>query len=414
MKPAAERVALLERLMEISLDLSSTLDLGQLLPRVVRTVRDFLEAEDASVMLVDPERQDLFFEYVDSPAAQALKSVRLSPGEGIAGRVAATGRPLVLEDAQSDPRLSPKGDEATGVVTRDILCVPLVAGGRTIGTLQAVNKRRGRFSQADIPPTTALANIVAVALENARLHRVTEENLRRITELEQAKTSFIGLLSHELRTPLTKIRAYTELLLRFRERVKPGQQEDYLRVVLSQARHLQALLNDLFIVNEMEGAVQHLRRSPVDVREYLAELVDIWSADSQRHRFEVEALPADDEAFVCHLDREKVFQALYHLVSNAVKFSPQGGLVRLSAAPEGPGVVLAVQDEGIGIPPEEQERIFTKFYQVDSSSTRRFGGMGIGLYLCRRLVEAHGGRVWAVSAPGRGSTFHVWLPSAGR
>jgi signal transduction histidine kinase len=225
-----------------------------------------------------------------------------------------------------------------------------------------------------------------------------------------AKDEMIQNVSHELRTPLTHIKGYTELLM---DNVLGGLNEDQyqaMATVNKKADALARLVNGLLTLQTFSA--QELQLGPVDVNSLLRSLANDWNLRLAETEVQIEAKPAA-APLRAQADSERLREAIDQLIDNALKFSPNGGVIRLEAEGNGKMVRLAVSDSGIGIPPEKQRAIFERFYQVDGSSKRRYGGAGIGLSLVERIVEAHNGQVW-VESPGwlgRGTTFVIEVPA---
>jgi len=257
--------------------------------------------------------------------------------------------------------------------------------------------------------------------KNARLHAAVE----RMQEVDRLKSNFLATVSHELRTPLTSVIGYSEMLLEGLAGPLSPEQRDYVQIIMEKGDHLLTLITGLLDVSRMDTGTPTLSLEPIALPELCASILSALAPLARRKRVELRAEPAP-EAPRAHADREKLRQVLFNLLSNAIKFTPEGGRVLLSidsgtlareddlgsTAPVGDGVRIRVADSGIGIAPEQQVRIFEPFFQVDSSSTREYGGTGLGLTLVKSYVEAHGGRVWVESELGRGSVFTVTLPIA--
>lgn len=263
------------------------------------------------------------------------------------------------------------------------------------------------------------------------------DDITKERESDRLKTEFVSVVSHELRTPLTSILGYTELLLA--RDFEPNERKEFIQTVYKQADHLSHLVEDLLKVSRLDTGKITLDRwvmaLPKLVRELIAQLLK--ELDDDQHRL---LLDVPDSLPPIFADRDKVHQILRNLLTNAIKYSPEGGEVVLHAAvlrqptgnarllppttysvappasapplPPEPAMLISVRDQGMGIPPHELPRIFERFYRVDNSNTRRIGGTGLGLAITRALVELHGGRIWAESTPGEGSTFYVTLPLA--
>lgn len=226
-------------------------------------------------------------------------------------------------------------------------------------------------------------------------------------EIERLKSELVATVSHELRTPLTGIRGFAELLVK--GRVDAETQSRYLAIIHGEAERLTTLVNDFLDLQRMEAGAFELAREPLDLLEILARATELFSAQSDTHEIE---LHVREQARTVVGDADRVAQVVANLLSNAIKYSPEGGKVEVRAERRGSAIRVAVQDEGLGIPTAQQDRLFTRFFRVDSSDTREIGGTGLGLALVREIVEAQGGRVGVDSTEGRGSTFWFELPAA--
>ncbi len=224
-------------------------------------------------------------------------------------------------------------------------------------------------------------------------------------EVDRVKDEMISAVSHEMRTPLTAMLGFTELLLD--NEVPPAEQREYLQIIHRETEKLNELIDNFLSLQRLQTRKDRTGGFlPVDIGMLLEEAAFQYGV-SHGHRITV-ACPPDLPAV--HGDRRDLLEMLDNLVSNAVKFSPVGGKVHLEAGLEGDHIAIRVRDDGIGIPADMLEKIFERLYQVDGSDRRRFSGTGLGLALVREVVNAHGGRVWAESVVGKGSTFHVVLP----
>lgn len=226
-------------------------------------------------------------------------------------------------------------------------------------------------------------------------------------EMEQMKDEMISAVSHEMRTPLTAMLGYTEFMLD--NEVPADQQREYLRITLHESEKLNELIGNFLDLQRLRSRKETVTWRPLPLQPLLEETVALFTRVSERHHITLDC--PSDLPQICGDDKQ-LRQVFNNLVSNAVKYSPQGGAVRLAARREKDSVVITVRDEGIGISPQALERIFERFYRVNNTACRVFGGTGLGLALVREIVTAHGGKVWVESALGRGSTFFVSLPVA--
>jgi PAS domain S-box-containing protein len=331
----------------------------------------------------------------------------MSPAQGLSG--AALGGRTELRTTVDDVLLLSRARDDEHLATlremkmSSYVSVPLVTRGRTIGALTVVVGSSGRrYTRLDVPLVEELARRAALAVDNARLYREAQA-------ANQAKSQFLATMSHELRTPLNAIGGYTELLqMELRGPLTPGQREDLTRIQRSQ-RHLLGLINDLLSFARIETGHIELSVEPVLVEDVLL-VVEALVEPQIAAKSLTYARDGGAANVTCLADADKFQQVLTNLVSNAVKFTPSGGEVRLSweAAPE--QVYIRVRDSGPGIPASKHEAIFEPFVQLGGSLTRLTEGAGLGLAISRELSRAMGGDVTVESEVGRGSTFTVSLP----
>jgi signal transduction histidine kinase/CheY-like chemotaxis protein len=244
------------------------------------------------------------------------------------------------------------------------------------------------------------------------LYRVVSlADITREREMEQLKNEFVSTVSHELRTPLTSIKGYVDLVVDGEAGEINEVQREFLTIVQENSDRLVTLINDLLDISRIESGRVHLNIQPVDVGEVFADVLGTFRTmiDQAGLEVEVEVHEALPQASA---DRDRLGQVLANLVSNAVKYSPEGGTVTLRAQPHEDWVVASVADQGIGIEEEHLEQLFSKFYRVDSSYTRDIGGTGLGLSICKSIVELMGGHIGVRSEAGVGSTFSFSLPQA--
>jgi signal transduction histidine kinase len=256
----------------------------------------------------------------------------------------------------------------------------------------------------EVGDLTRAFNEMARRLEvsHAELAQQNEE----LRESERMKTELVSIVSHELRTPLASVLGFTALLLK--REFDPPTRRHYLGIVDAQARRLAALLEDFLDVQRIEHQGVDLATEKVDLADLLDEQAQLYAAQSPKHHLAVEL---EERPLTVRGDPGRLAQVVGNLLSNAIKYSPDGGTVELIAARSGEGVRIAVRDEGRGIPEEQQDRIFTKFFRGDAGSTG-ITGTGLGLAVSREIVEAHGGRIGFDSDPGQGTTFWLELPGA--
>lgn len=402
-----QRVDTLTRLVQVSLVLNSTLALDPLLRFIMDSASALVDAEAASILLLDSDTHHLVFAASSSAGSQGLIGQPVPQEGSIAGQVLRENRPLAINDVRRDPRHYRRMDEITQFETRSVLGVPMLIKERPIGVLEAVNKRVGPWTVQDRTTLTILASQAAVAIENARLVSALQKANQELSRLDTLKNQFIAIASHELRTPLGIILGYASFL----KEEAQGAVSAHAEAVFRSALQLRAVIEQLTNLGYLKqhGGVELVRAwTPLADLLHAAEQDIASLAEAKRHRLNV-LIPADAPAL--YVDAARVQSALGNLLNNAVKFTPEGGTITLRAEVKPSEVWVIVSDNGIGFPPDQREKIFEEFYQVEDHLTRHYGGIGLGLAIARALIEAHGGRIWAESAgPGQGATFTFCLP----
>lgn len=511
----------LHRLLEVNKIINSTLDLEKLLTIIVEQASELAKAETGSLILIDPQTQELVFNIALGEQAEQIKQIRLKPWEGIAGWVAQEGKSLIVNDAENDPRWSARVDTKTSFRTHSILCVPLKIKEKVIGVMEVINKKvHNTFNEDDQHIMEALAAQVAVAMENARLFKEVKEKkeqietvfkgmsdgailtdseylilmanvaalrflnvkstdaigrsvleflqnefvfsvglkqirgssvsfemkrkvgknfflqnvttklvdernnilgyivlLRDISELKKEdilKQNFISLISHKLKTPLTSILGFTSLLQMNNNGSRPNDEllHNALSAITTQSQHLNALVSELITFTMLESEAIEIALTKVDMdllRQDLAEYFKLKLGASDG------IFTVDDSwqkvADFC-ADETKIKEVFKHLIANALCFnSKEHKLVTLAVKDTVEDrYEFTVGDNGPGIPPEEQEKIFQKFYQIEENFTGQVEGAGLGLALVRKIVEAHGGKIWVESRINEGSAFIFTVP----
>ncbi|MCX8052797.1 MAG: ATP-binding protein [Armatimonadetes bacterium] len=234
-------------------------------------------------------------------------------------------------------------------------------------------------------------------------------DITEIRSIERMKTAFVSTVSHELRTPLTSIKGFISTLLQDTEGFYDKETvREFYTIIDQECDRLTRLISDLLNVSRIEaGRALDLNPQPVNLPDLIEKVVAAQKSYTNRHEFKIEL---DPNLPVIVADTDKVDQILTNLTNNAVKYSPDGGTITVAGKPLDGKVQLMVADEGIGIPKEHLNKIFDRFHRVDNRDTRKVGGTGIGLYLVKHLVEAHGGRIWVESEVGKGSKFIFELP----
>ena len=498
----------LELLLEVGRLLSSKLELGELLTTVIELSARVVDAESASLLLLDEKTNELYFDVALGLSPETSK-MRLPLGAGIAGTVAQSRKPETINAVRADPRWSPAMDRQSGFVTRSILAVPMLLKGRLVGVLEAINKKGGDFSEPDLRALEAFASQAAVAIDNARLFaslkeerfklstvfaQMTDgavltdakgtvllanaaakgffgteptalaEGLKEMTitpslkELiygeaavadfaavrkepillvlegrvtraplgesegrlfvfrdrtenfrqEKLKRTFLSLISHKLRTPLAAVTGFADILM---DEIDPAANPmitKAVRTIRSQGAKVSELVDKLLSYTTIESPDTQLNIEAFSLDEAVAS-----ATEALREKLDERAAKVDAPAtkITINGDKRLVTEALKNLIDNAIKFNPKPSpiaVVRAEAA--GEWATVTVADMGPGIPPEDLEKVFSRFHQVEKDFTGQQDGMGLGLAFVRKVSQLHGGEAVLRSKLGTGSEVTMTLP----
>jgi signal transduction histidine kinase len=436
LESAAARNRELERLRHLAAALLAGTDLAGLVEEVAGAAAELLEAESGAVTFVVEEGRFLRISAATGPLSR-LRG-QLMPVDGsMLGWVVTNGAPLLSDHMSTDPRTYQLPELTATLMTT--AAVPLRSAGVVIGTVSVYNRRDGRFfTDHDLQLLQILGDQVVVGLDRTAVLEESRRNERALgaknLELQRAtrlKSEFLANMSHELRTPLNAIIGFSDLLLAGGAGELSEQQRDFLGSVLRNGRHLLQLINSVLDLSKIEAARMTLSLGRTDLREAITGAVADTASLRSAKRQECE-LQLEESSLAVVADGVRVRQVLFNLLSNASKFTPEAGTIRLAAvrtqAPlplpsdrsgeeqrmQTQDVVwVSIIDSGIGISPEDMPKLFQEFSQVDSSASRQAQGTGLGLALCKKFVELHGGAIGADSIPGKGSTFWFMLPAEG-
>lgn len=396
------------RLVELSVTLNSTLNLETLLQVITGTATELLDCDGASILLYDEKNPRLYFAAATGSDPAKLAEIPVPMEGSLAGTIFRTNRPLILNNAEEDPRHFSLVSDHVKFKVKTLLGVPMPIKDRTVGVLEAINKRNGVFDERDSIILSVTAAHAAIAINNARLLRTTQLALEKVRESNELKSNFLSLASHELRTPLGIIIGYSTFL---KEDAK-GELSEHATQVLNAAGQMRSILDEMNNLAMLKSDEMKLKPQKIimqDVLVYACEgIKEIASARDQKLTY---AFP--EEPFTVDVDLDKTALAFGNILNNAIRFSPPGSTITVGAVKHKNQVLAWVQDQGIGIPVDKLEKIFEEFYQIEPPNTRHYGGLGIGLTIAKGLIEAQGGRIWAESeGSGSGATFKVLLPLA--
>jgi len=396
------------RLVELSMTLNSTLDLDELLQTITATATELLDCEASSILLYDEKNPRLYFAASTGTDPGKLAETPVPMEGSIAGTIFRTNQPMILNNVEQDPRHYSNVSDQVKFKIKTLLGVPMPIKDRTMGVLEAVNKRDGIFNERDVAILSVTAAHAAIAINNARLLKQTQQALEKVRETNSIKSNFLSLASHELRTPLGIIIGYATFL---QEEAK-DELSDHAQQVLNAAEQMRLLLdqmNNLTLLQTDEMVMRPAKISIQDVLNFACDEIKYFAA---RKNLALVFAFQDDPIYV-NVDAEKTTLAIVNLLNNAIRFSSEDSQIVIGAIEQGKQVMAWVQDNGKGIPGDKLQKIFEEFYQLEPPNTRSYGGLGIGLTIAKGLIEVQDGKIWAESEGlGKGATLKVLLPKA--
>jgi signal transduction histidine kinase len=292
---------------------------------------------------------------------------------------------------------------------RSLLSIPLFRDQQIMGGLTVWRRQSGNLKPEIINLLQTFATQSALAIQNARLFRETEDKSRQIEAANRHKSEFLANMSHELRTPLNAIIGFSEVLGERLFGDLNEKQAEYTDDILSSGRHLLSLINEILDLSKVEAGRMELELAKFDLPLAIDNARTFVRERATTHGITVD-VKVDERLGEFLGDERKIKQILLNLLSNAVKFTPEGGRIGINAVQSNGAVEISVTDTGIGIAPEDQAKVFEEFRQVGSDHAHKVEGTGLGLTLAKKFVELHGGKIWVTSDPGRGSSFTFSLP----
>ncbi|MBW4583040.1 MAG: response regulator [Tildeniella nuda ZEHNDER 1965/U140] len=324
-------------------------------------------------------------------------------GNPVLKQLLLTQQPVVISDLEQDPMMT-VSEQPFRNPARALLVVPLILDGQIIGSISLrQNRQSRRWQPSEIELAQAVAVQAAIAVHQSRLYQKTRQQAEQLLELDQQKTEFFQNISHEFRTPLTLMIGPLESAIAQHQ----GLSHDQATVALRNSRRLLRLVNQLLDLQRLDAGRMQPSFRPCDLVDFVSQTVD-----SFRPYCEKKGIALTTRLTSCpqvYLDLEKFDKVLYNLLSNAMKFTPEGGTITVTLQPAGDHCLLKVTDTGIGIRPDQMPHLFERFRQAEGSANRSYEGSGLGLALVKELVDLHGGQISVESVYGSGTTFTVWL-----
>lgn len=404
-------ISKLQKLINLSIQLSSERNLEKLISLIIQNAIDLLRAERSTILLFDKEKNELY-----SFVGVGLKKqeIRFPIYKGIAGKVVRTGKVLLINDPYQNSLFNPEIDQQTGFITRNILSVPLKNyTGKTIGVFQVLNKISGNFDQQDENYALAFASIAAVAIENAQLieqHKKQIEQLEKAykelkeaqeTIIRQEKFAILGRLaagiSHEIKNQLSVVMAVEAIKKILPENPKVQLYTDSIIEARNRIVNMLDELRDFSKRKEYE-------KSNIDLIALIKNTISICQFDKDLEKMKLVFSQKDNEPAIVNANPDKIQQVLINLLSNAAHASESKSKIEISLELKNDKWVISVRDYGSGIPEEIQSKIWEPFFTTKASGT------GLGLDICKKIIENHDGKIWFQSQPGVGTTFYIELP----
>jgi PAS domain S-box-containing protein len=412
-----QELSLLNRIGQM---MSSSLELRQVLKTALEEIQRFLNVISASFWLM--EEDDLVCMHAIGPGSQQLIQQRLAQGQGITGWVIQHQKSAVVADIKTDPRHFQYIDEHTGMTVHSMLSVPLLMKGTVIGVLNLADPKIGRFTQKELGFIELIAATATIAIENARLYTMAQQEIavrkqaedalkEAITQLKHAndsKDKFFSIISHDLRSPFTVLIGATELLEEYFETFSQDELKAEIAILKETAKKLYALLENLLTWSRIQRGVMEFEPQVCNLWEMTESSRDLFSSKAQQK--EITLINSILENSSVYADYNMVNTVIRNLISNALKFTEPKGTIEISVRQREQYIEVAVSDTGVGIPQEDISKLFRIDVQYSHTGTAEEKGTGLGLILCQELVKRNGGTIWAESEPGKGSTFRFTLP----
>jgi GAF domain-containing protein/anti-sigma regulatory factor (Ser/Thr protein kinase) len=404
----------MKALSEVGQAVSSTLDLETVLETIVARAVE-LAGTDCGVIYEYEEAAQEFnlraSHRMEAEAVEVLRAARIRLGEGATGQAASTRAPVQIPDSTQDSErtVSRVRPVLNRLGYRSLLTVPILREQEIMGGLTVWRRQVGEFDPEVVKLLQTFATQSALAIHNARLFREIQAKGRELEAANRHKSEFLANVSHELRTPLNAIIGFSEVMQERLFGELNEKQAEYMDDILSSGRHLLSLINDILDLSKIEAGRMELEVTTFHLPDAIENALLLVRERASRHGIKLHRV-IDNRLGDFTGDERKVKQILVNLLTNAVKFTPEGGQIKVEAGVGDSAVIVSVTDTGIGIAREDQEAIFEEFRQASGNYAQKREGTGLGLTLTKRFVEMHGGKIWVESELGKGSTFTFTLP----
>ncbi|MGA9363642.1 MAG: GAF domain-containing protein [Bacteroidota bacterium] len=387
-------------------ELTSILEPDELLGAIPGAVQKHFNYYDVGVFAVrNEENQLILVGHTGSYAEYLPWSYKLSLDKGLVGWCAKNRERLVINDVTVDRRYVGPSNSTT----KSALVMPIRSGNEIAAVLNIEEPKINAFDETDVFTFQAFCDQIGNAVRTATHYQELREKAERLDELDKLKTEFVGIVSHDFRSPLSSILLAARGLMKNEEFLQSKQAKEFLNIIIEQASRLSNLAEDTLSVTELEAGQLNYSFKILNVERLVQDAIAMVKFSS-RHKL---SYHVDQNVAYVKGDQNKLRQVVTNLISNAVKYSPQGGNVRVEVREFSPTEAMCgVSDEGVGIADDQKERLFRKFSRIDRKEGKEIRGAGLGLWICKEIVNAHGGKIWCESEMGRGSTFRFTLKKA--
>jgi signal transduction histidine kinase/DNA-binding response OmpR family regulator len=399
-KERSEQLALVNSLLR---EIAGLFSRDRILETAVRRIREAFRFPVVAISLADVPAGVLRIVALASPDRQRSDGGTQPLHGGVAGRAYREKRTVLVPDVSKDPDyidLIPS--------TRSEVAIPVLSGDEAVAILNVESDVPAAFKRSQVMTLETLADGIGIILRNADLFEALEGTNARLVELDRTKSELVNIVAHDFRAPLSGVLGYAELL-EWKPEAPREERVEHARSIVQAATHMANLVDKTLKTSRLETGHFPFDFALMDLAATVQEVAG-RSPLGDRHRLELD-LP--EGPLPCWADADRVSEVMENLVSNAVKYSPEGGTVRIEVRPDNEAGVVRIVDQGVGIAPKDMGRLFRAFSRVRDVRTAEIEGSGLGLYICERIVRAHGGRMWAESEVGQGSTFAFSLPLFG-
>jgi K+-sensing histidine kinase KdpD len=410
-------------LTEVARTLAVQMELFALLQSVIEKITDVLEpAELGLVMLWDPTTRRFWPRAVSGATANdrgEVFKISLREDESITGKVFSEGRAQLLNTPSSvmneTLNVRPVTQEALAQVygqagyPQSVIAAPLQAGEHRYGVL-VLETLQGptAFSATDLPFVQALADLIALEIDRAKLD-ADAAAAHEAREANRLRSEVMAALSHELRTPLAAIKGYATALMIEEVDWPEEKQQEFLRLIDQETDNLEGMISDMLDSSLIDVGQLEIERQPLLLSRMAGEIADEMLRQTDVHHFAIDFPPSFP---IVDADPRRIRQVIRNIIDNAIKYAPHGGLIVIRGEVRPADVVVSIADQGVGISPEDMIPLFDKYFRVKAPTGYNVPGTGLGLPVSRAIVEAHGGRIWAESKMGEGTTLYFSIPHA--